>query len=227
MKRVEHIGDATLYLGDCLEIMPTLGKFDAVVTDPPYGLGEKLRGGISGMMGGCFNEMVDAGWDVKPDDYTLQMVSSAGTDFIVWGGNYFCKSFEQSPCVLIWDKINGTNPMADCEIAFTSFDKGSRMFSRHHFSKGCGGKEHPTQKPLPVMLWCLSFLSHARTILDPFMGSGTTGVACVKLGRKFVGIEIEPKYFEIACKRIQAAYDQPDMFIEQSKTEQPKQEALL
>ena len=85
---------------------------------------------------------------------------------------------------------------------------------------------HPTQKPLAVMLWCLDFLPDAQTILDPFMGSGTTGVACAKLGRKFIGIELEEKYFDIACERIQKAYDQPDLFIKQP-SEKPKQEAMF
>ena len=88
------------------------------------------------------------------------------------------------------------------------------------------GKEHPTQKPLDVMKWCIERLpSGCSTILDPFMGSGTTGVACVKLGRKFIGIEIEPKYFDIACKRISEALKQPDFFVEKPKP--AKQEALL
>ena len=81
--------------------------------------------------------------------------------------------------------------------------------------KGDDVRVHPTQKPVGVMEWCLTHIPDAQTILDPFMGSGTTGVACAKLGRKFIGIELEPKYFDIACSRIQKAYDQPDMFIEQ------------
>jgi DNA modification methylase len=86
-------------------------------------------------------------------------------------------------------------------------------------------KQHPTQKPLEIMKWCLSFLPEADTILDPFMGSGTTGVACVKTGRRFIGIELDPDYFEIACKRIEDAYKQPDMFI--NKEPQPIQEPLI
>ncbi len=85
-------------------------------------------------------------------------------------------------------------------------------------------KEHPTQKPVEVMKWCLGFVADAKTILDPFMGSGTTGVAAVKLGRKFIGIEIEPKYFDIACRRISEALKQPDMFIERPAP--AKQEAF-
>lgn len=90
------------------------------------------------------------------------------------------------------------------------------------------GRDHPTQKPIGLMIWCVQqFTEDAKIILDPFMGSGTTGVACVKLGRKFIGIEIEPKYFEIACKRIQAAYDQPDMLVELEKKRSPEvQEGL-
>src|SRR5690606_12281906 len=89
-----------------------------------------------------------------------------------------------------------------------------------------GPKFHPTQKPLALMRWCLKWFE-GQTILDPFMGSGTTGVACVKEGRKFIGIEIDPDYFNIACERIRKAYAQPDMFIEAAKAEQPKQESLF
>ena len=115
---------------------------------------------------------------------------------------------------LIWDKGQEKFSLADFEIAWCSQNKASRrlVFPR---SRALGdGKEHPTQKPVAVMKWCLGFLPKAQTILDPFMGSGTTGVACAKLGRKFIGIEIEPKYFDIACRRIEEAYKQPDMFIE-------------
>ena len=112
--------------------------------------------------------------------------------------------------------------MSDAELAWTNLDMPLRLTDVHRTHLWQDNPEHPTQKPLRVMKWCLEFIPTARTILDPFMGSGTTGVACVKLGRKFIGIEIEPKYFEIACRRIQAAYDQPDMFVEQpqAKAEQ-------
>jgi len=192
----------TIYNADCRDVLPILGKFDLLLTDPPYGLGEKLRGGVTGMIGGRFNAMVDAGWDVKPDSGTYQAMLSKAEEFIVWGGNYACNEFPPSPCVLIWDKMNGTNPMADCEIAMTSLDGGSRMFSRHHFSKGCGGKVHPTQKPLPVIQWCLSMVSEAKSVLDPFMGSGTTLVAAKLLGLRAVGIEINREYCEAAVQRL-------------------------
>ena len=192
----------TIYCGDCREILPSLEKVDLLLTDPPYGLGEKLRGGKTGMMGGCFNDMVDLGWDVRPRPEVIRMMINAANDYVIWGGNYFCESLHGAQCVLVWDKMNGTNPMADCEIAMTSFSKGARMFSRHHFSNGCRGKSHPTQKPLPVMQWCLALVPDAVTILDPFMGSGTTLVAAKLEGRKAIGIEISEKYCEIAAERL-------------------------
>ena len=100
---------------------------------------------------------------------------------------------------------------SDGELAWTSRDKALREFT---ICNKTAGKEHPTQKPIELMEWCLSLLPDASTILDPFMGSGTTGVACVKLGRRFIGIEIEPRYFDIACRRIEEATKQPDLFIE-------------
>jgi DNA modification methylase len=192
----------TIYNADCREILPELGKFDLLLTDPPYGLGEKLRGGVTGMIEGRFNRMVDDGWDVTPTSEMYEMILATADEFIVWGANYACGSFPPSPCLLVWDKMNGTNPMADCEVAFTSMAGGSRMLSRHHFSRGCGGKVHPTQKPLPVMKWCLSFFMDAKTIIDPFAGSCTTGVAAKLEGRHATLIEISEKYCEIGAKRL-------------------------
>jgi site-specific DNA-methyltransferase (adenine-specific)/modification methylase len=109
-------------------------------------------------------------------------------------------------------------------MAWTSMSKPAKLFRRHVVSFA---KNHPTQKPLELMEWCILQLPQdARSILDPFMGSGTTGVAAVKLGRKFIGVEIEPKYFDIACRRISEALKQPDMFIESPKLS-PKQEVML
>ena len=103
-------------------------------------------------------------------------------------------------------------------MAWCSFDANARIFRHDPLARGdYREKHHPTMKPLALMQWCLGFLPDAQTILDPFMGSGTTGVAAVQMGRRFIGIEREPKYFEIACKRIEEAYLQGDMFIEQPK----------
>ena len=193
---------SVIYHGDCREIIPTLGTFDLLLTDPPYGLGEKLRGGVTGMMEGRFNSMVDAGWDVTPSRDVYEMMLGVADEFIVWGAHYACGAFPPSPCLLVWDKMNGTNPMADCEVAFTSMGGGARMFSRHHFSKGCGGKVHPTQKPLPVIQWCLGFFKDAQTIIDPFAGSCTTAVAAKREGRKATCIEINEKYCEVGANRL-------------------------
>ena len=193
---------ATIYLGDCLEILPDMPKVDLVLTDPPYGLGDILIGGSKGWNEKSFNDVRVKGWDVKPDKKLLSMIIRHCNEFIFWGGNYFCDSLKPGQCVLVWDKMNGTNNMADCEIALTSLSFGAKIFSRHHFSKGCGNKHHPTQKPLPVFLWCLNIAGNPETILDPFLGSGTTLVAAKQLNRQAIGIEIEEKYCEIAAKRL-------------------------
>lgn len=212
--RIEQIGDCTLYLGDCREVLPTLGKVDAVVTDPPYGIG--MDGGNVGYKG--FNEFDKKDWDKEPPSAELvSLVLAAAGIHIIWGGNYF--SLPPSRCWMVWDKGAGFRgrSYAECELAWTSIDANARVINHDPLAKGdYRGKHHPTMKPLGVMEWCLKYIK-AQTILDPFMGSGTTGVACVKLGRSFIGIEREPEYFDIACKRIEEAYKQPDMFIEPPK----------
>ena len=127
---------------------------------------------------------------------------------------------------LSWDKGQREFSLADFELAWTSQDKAARAITFPRVKAIKDGKEHPTQKPVEVMKWCLSFLPDAKTIFDPFMGSGTTGVACVKTGRSFIGIEIDPDYFDIACKRIREAYAQPDMFVDPQK-DTATQEKLL
>ena len=208
-----QIGDCTLYQGDCLEILPTLGKVDAVVTDPPYGIGED-GGRFRDRKGGGHRILEKISWDKERPDRAIFDLMRAGSDHqIIWGGNYFSDFLPPSKGWLYWDKLMGGD-FADGELAWTSIDRALRKFTQ---CNKMGGKLHPTQKPVEVMRWCLGFLPHAQTILDPFMGSGTTGVACAKLGRKFIGIELEPKYFDIACKRIEDAYKQGDLFVEPPK----------
>ena len=207
-------GQVRLILGDCRDVLPTLGKVDAVVTDPPYGIGA-ARGSHSNL------KMDNEDWDDAPADIScLPKVPS-----IIWGYNYF--NLPPSRCFLFWDKHPVPPSYAAGELAWTSLDKNA--------AKWCGRvgdevpvkhRSHPTQKAIGLMKWCISFLPDAKTILDPFMGSGTTGVAAVKLGRRFIGIEISPKYFDIAVRRIQAALDAPDMFIEKPKAK-AVQEALI
>jgi DNA modification methylase len=208
-KRRVVIGDCTLYEGDCLEVMPTLSKVDAVVTDPPYGIGED-GGRFRDRKGGGHRMLPKRGWDKRrPSDATFAAINAIHGEKIIWGGNYFADLLPASKGWLYWDKLMGGD-FADGELAWTSLDRALRKFT---LCNKMGGKQHPTQKPVALMRWCLGFLPNAETILDPFMGSGTTGVACVKEGRKFIGIELDPDYFDIAVKRIRDAYAQPDMFV--------------
>ena len=213
--RIEHIGAATLMLGDCRDILPTLGKVDAVVTDPPYGLGDwNNRGSNSG---GPFDSDETQEWDKPVDAELMAQVQHAGTHKIIWGANYLMDHLCRTKQMLVWNKGMRKMHFNDCEIAWCSqWREASRMFDLH--PSAAGTKEHPTQKPLALMKWCLELLPEGcETILDPFMGSGTTGVAAVQMGRKFIGIEREPKYFEIALRRIEDAQRQGDMFIEANK----------
>ena len=202
--RVERIGDATLYLGDCREILPGLGKVDAVVTDPPYGIGADKRNAHSSIRDNEAWENLD--WDRRPRPDAMKAILHSCRAHAIWGGNYFTDVLPPSAGWLAWVKPEaGTGfSLADMELCWTSLEMAARVgrFPRRD------GHAHPTQKPIAVMEWTLGFMPHG-VVLDPFMGSGTTGVACAKLGRKFIGIEIEPKYFDIACRRIEAAYAEP------------------
>ena len=213
------IGDATLYQGDCMDILPTLGKVDAVITDPPYGLAEKLQGGTWGKK----FEGVSKDWDAKPWTATTEFLSGAKT-FIIWGGNYF--NLPPSRCWLIHDKTIRGMTFADAEMAWTNLDKNTRVFS-YLVPRGFLGEErqHPTQKPIALMRWCIEQAGNPETIRDPFMGSGTMGVAAIQLGRKFTGIEREPKYFDIACQRIEQAHAQGQLFAPEHAKQ--VQEALI
>ena len=226
MSRIETIGNATLYLGDCREILPTLGKVDALVTDPPYGIGEaagKAKTRTSGLTSKLKNAQAyrrdygDDAWDDKPlDAETMALMRSAAQWAVIFGGNYY--SLPATSCWLVWDKLNGDTDFADCELAWTNLPKAVRRI--RFLWNGCMrgerdiAREHPTQKPVGVMKWAIEHLPPpAAHIIDPVMGSGTTGVAATMLGRKFTGIERVPKYFDIARRRIEEATRQPDMFV--------------
>lgn len=214
-----QIGDATLYLGDCMEILPTLDKVDAVITDPPYGIGDKWDkvGGFASCGGKLWNG--NDGWDNQaPDKFIINLIVEMGKISILWGGNYF--DLPPSRGYLIWDKMQSGFTLADSEYAWVSKPITPKTFRYARAQLASEGKIHPTQKPLGLMKWCIEQAGNPETILDPFMGSGTTGVAAIQMGRKFIGIEREPKYFDIACKRIEQASKQVDMFIEQPKQEQ-------
>jgi len=223
--RIERIGDATLYLGDCRDILPTLGKVDAVVTDPPYGIRADETAAKNKGKGG-WKFYGDTSWDVNtPPPEVFKAMLDASKDQIIWGGNYFTDKLPPTMQWLVWDKGQRDFSLADCEFAWSSQRKAARIFDYARGKALQDGKEHPTQKPVALMEWCLGFLPKARTILDPFMGSGTTGVACVKLDRAFIGIEREPSYFDIACRRIEEAYKQPRLFTE--PPQKPEQLSML
>ncbi len=209
--RVERIGLATLYLGDSREIAPALERAAAIITDPPYGLGDKWQGGGgSKRTSWRFDPAEAREWDGRPCDGVPALLSLSA-EVIVWGGNYY--ALPPSRCWLVWDKKqNDQWTTGQAELAWTSLDRPVRVFRFAQCEQASEGpKEHPTQKPLSLMRWCLKWVSEG-VVLDPYMGSGTTGVACVLQGRPFVGIEAAPRYFDIACRRIEEAQRQGDMF---------------
>lgn len=200
-QRKEVIGNATLYLGDCRDILPTLPKVDAVITDPPYGIGFAAQPTKWQRRAGKQPE----GWDDAIVDAVLGLPDHA-PHCIIWGGNYY--ALPNSRGWLSWFKPDAPPSMGHFELAWTSLDRTARQLSVSIGETNPERVGHPTQKPIRLMEWCLSFVPDAQTILDPFMGSGTTGVACMNLGRAFIGIEREPKYFDIACRRIEDAQRQ-------------------
>lgn len=222
--REERIGGQRLILGDCLEIMPLLGRFDAVVTDPPYGIGrdgqKRTTGGNGGRKAYDFK-----GWDnSRPSGEVFDAIIRISKDQVIWGGNYFADMLPPTGKWLVWDKGQRIN-QSDGELAYTSLDGALRIMTQNRVALLVEGAQHPTQKPIAVMEWSLGFVPKAQTILDPFAGSGTTLVACQRLGRSGTGIEIDPDYFDIACSRVEEATCQPDLFI--APPAAPTQETLL
>jgi DNA modification methylase len=225
--REEVIGDCRLLLGDCRDLLETLEPVDAVVTDPPYGLEDwNTRGTNAGKGQGrawkglgrngksAFDGDQCAKWDVAPDAAMIAALMNAGEHKIIWGANYLLDHLPRTKQLFVWNKgIRGMH-YNDCEVAWTSqWREACRVFD--YSPASAEPKQHPTQKPLALMRWCMGRLPvTARSIIDPFMGSGTTGVAAVETDRSFIGIEREPSYFDIACRRIEAAYKQPRLFAE-------------
>jgi site-specific DNA-methyltransferase (adenine-specific)/modification methylase len=223
-----NIGEAILYRADCMEVLPLIVKVDAVITDPPYGIGEsskkvksRQRGGNLGkLLGSKSTAMADQkdygdfDWDQKPPAPELIAALREMSDWqAFFGGNYF--PLPPTSCWLVWDKLNGANDFADCELAWTNWPKAVRRLQwrwNGMIRQGNEERYHPTQKPLEVMKWVIDLCPKAGTVFDPFMGSGTTGVAAIQLGRKFIGIERDERYFEIACKRIEQAVAQGQLF---------------
>jgi site-specific DNA-methyltransferase (adenine-specific) len=214
------IGDATLFLGDCMDILPTLGKVDAVITDPPYGINKDGQKRTTGGHGGR-KAYEFLGWDgERPADEVFESILCAADSHVIWGGNYFADLLPPTMRWLVWDKGQRIN-QSDGELAWTSIQGALRICTMNRVEIMQDGAVHPTQKPVRLMCWTIEQAGNPQTILDPFMGSGSTGVAAIQLGRKFIGIEREPKYFEIACKRIEQAVAQGQLFTpEPAKQEQ-------
>jgi DNA modification methylase len=205
----EHDG-VTIYHGDCREILPVLTA-DLLLTDPPYGIGAdsamSRRGGEQyGRAAAPKKQYASTNWDASPPArWLLEMAISRCKHAILFGGNYF--DLGPARCVLVWDKQNGDNAFADCELAWTNLDKPVRI-KRHMWNGMLRANqearfEHPTQKPLDVIKWAINQApADCGVILDPFMGSGTTLRAAKDLGRKAIGIDREERYCEIAAKRL-------------------------
>jgi hypothetical protein len=217
MSRVETIGDCTLYLGDCLAVLPTLGNVDAVVTDPPYGISHSNNRGASWQ-----KTQIAGDGDTSVRDRAL-----AHFPVVAAFGTWKTAPIAGTKGCLVWDK-GPASGMGDLSFPWKGsweliYVRGSLWRGRRDEGVLRGhlqvtweshGRAHPHQKPVSLIVELLRKLPSAATILDPFAGSGTTGVACAKLGRKFIGIEIHEPYFDIACRRIEEAYRQGDMFRE-------------
>lgn len=213
--RVETIGAATLYCGDMLDILPTLPMFDLILTDPQYGLGiDGQKESINRNPKHNRKAHEFLGWDDEPPSrYAFEMMFHKAKHQVIWGGNYFTDCLPKGQKGwLFWDKGQDGLTMSDGEIAYSSLPIPTRKILINRAELAKDGTEHPTQKPVRLMTWCLSLAPQATRVCDPFMGSGTTGVACLMAGRAFVGIEREEKYFDIACKRIDTVNRQERLF---------------
>lgn len=206
----------TLYYGDCLDLLPI--EADAVVSDPPYGIAYS-HGGQSGVLARTTKFV---GVKVIGDDREFDPTPWLRFPIVVlWGANHYASRLPDSPAWLIWDKRDGltSNDMADCEMAWTNLDRVARLRSLRWMgmikdSERGEERVHPMQKPVAVMSWAMeqTKVPDGATVLDPFMGSGTTGVACIRTGRNFIGVEKDEKYFEIAVERIRRELAQERLF---------------
>jgi len=234
--RCEHIGDATLYLGDCREVLPGLSGVDAVVTDPPYGTGGWRRtesGAGSNPSGALVRESWDSGfldWFLLTKAPILTFWPAAKTSGLLAMADGTGRHKHRA----LYMHKRDPKPQVAGRIAWSvepiwSLSKeGFQLYgatdwisvSTPRLGRDYGATGHPYEKPAECMEWLIDKIEATR-ICDPFMGSGTTGVACTRLGRRFVGVEIEPKYFDIACRRIEQAHRQRDLFMHAPVPEHP------
>lgn len=222
MTEIVKIGDATLYLGDCMGILPTLDKVDAVITDPPFGVGNFVQttGNIRGR-GELKGKLVQ--WNESaPTAEFFDFLKEISTHRIIWGANFF-NCFEDRGGAIIWDKAQPMPNFSKADIAScTHFQKTEIVripWTNFNVAREAE-TDHPCERPVQLYEWCINYLPKINSVLDPYLGSGSCGVAAIRLGRKFIGIERDPKYFEAACKRIEQATKQEDMFVSIAKQEQ-------
>lgn len=238
------IGDARLACGDCRDILPTLGKVDSVVTDPPYS--DSTRAGARTRNDNKHSGDILVPFSISVEDLKSIFALCQPRRWLIASVDWrHGIALEADPPdglrfvrAAVWVKLNSA-PQFTGDRPAPGWEFIACLHGPEKMRWNGGGKRgvwqtsienqngHPTPKPVSLMSeWVEDFTDSAETILDPFMGSGTTGVACAKLGRKFIGVEIERRYFDIACRRIEAAYAQPDMFISRAAPEYP-QEPLL
>ena len=201
------IGNAELYCGDCAVILPQLEPVDLILTDPPYGI---ARAGqpetFTKNPKHKRKKHEDLGWDDNaPPTWLFGLMFEKSKDQMIWGANYFTNSLPATMGWIYWDKGQDGLSMSDGELCFTSRQAALRAFRFNRAEIARDGAVHPTQKPVKLIEFCMSLMPDAETICDPFMGSGTTGVAAINLAKRFIGIERERKYFDIACERISQA----------------------
>lgn len=214
--RKEVIGDATLYLGDCMEIMKDMPdkSVDAVITDPPFGIGNFVQ--VSGrIMGRGENRGKRVTWNNEsPGADIFSLIRKISMQRIIWGANFF-NCFEDNGGAIVWVKRQFMPNFSKAEIASCTHFKKTEIVEipwTNFVATHKAETDHPCERPTELYRWCIEYLPYCHLIMDPFMGSGSTGVACMNIGRKFIGIEIEPKYFDIACKRIDMAERQGKLF---------------
>lgn len=213
-----------VYNMDCLELMKEMEKqgivVDWCITDPPYGIGEDGKKNHSRSVLAKAQKYTEKEWDKKRiDKKYFDLIKKISKNQIIFGGNYYTDYLQPSSCWIVWDKLNGDNDFADCELAWCSLNKSVRKFDYRWAGMLQGNMKdkeiriHPTQKPLPLFVWILNnYTKEGDTIFDPFMGSFTTAVACHKMGRKFLGAELDKEYFDKGSKRLAQVQSQLSMF---------------
>lgn len=218
--REEIIGNCRLILGDCREVLPTLGSVDAVITDPPYGISHASNHGASWERTTIANDQ-----DTSVRDWVAEW---AGMRPAIYFGTWKTPPPPSAKACVVWDKgpAFGMGDLSmpwkpSFELIYIAGDGWSGDLRGEGVLRGSvvvswesKGRVHPHQKPVWLAEHFIERVPTAATILDPFMGSGTTGIACVRRGRSFIGMEVDPQHFDNACKRIEAAYAQPDLFVE-------------